>query len=324
MAVFTHLSAQQIAQLAAQYGLGPVRSAHGIAEGVENTNYLLETGPAEGAARHILTVFEKRVDMADLPFYLGLMQHLAARGVACPVPLTDTQGRLSVPVAGGKQAAVVTFLHGRPADTITPAQCGALGRAMAGLHEAGADFSLRRANDLSLAGWQRLHDALGGGLEHIAPGLADELAAELAFLHTHWPRELPRGIIHGDLFPDNVFFQGDSLSGIIDFYFACEDALAYELAICLNCWCFDAHGAFQPERAAALIAGYVAQRPLSEAERRALPVLARGAALRFLLTRAHDVIFHDDEALLSPHDPREYLDKLRFHQGVANPEAYGL
>lgn len=313
MAVYTHLSQEQLAQVAQRYGFASLRRAQGIADGVENSNFLIE-GEREGQPlRAILTLFEKRVCADELPFFIALMQHLAKQHVPCPVPLLQADGQ-ALSEHDGKPLCMVSFLQGQSIIAPNVAHCRQLGAAMAKLHLAGQDAPLRRRNDLSLQGWQALYDKIRGGLDDVSQGLGPQLAQELIYLTQHWPSNLPRGMIHADLFPDNVFFdEAGQLSGIIDFYFACEDFLAYDLAICLNCWCFDA-GIYNAEKARAMMEGYASVRALGQAEHDALPVLLRGAALRFLLTRAHDVIFHDAAAIVSPHDPMEYAAKLKWWQ----------
>jgi homoserine kinase type II len=319
MAVYTDVSADQLGAFLAGYDLGSLRVFKGIAEGVENSNFLLGTT----AGRFILTLYEKRVNAADLPFFIGLLEHLAARGLNCPQPVRDRQGQVLGRLVG-RPAAIVTFLDGIWIRSPRADHCRALGMALAQLHKAGADFPMTRANGLSLAAWPGLFELARPRADTVAPGLAAETDAELAFLKQAWPADLPTGVIHADLFPDNVFFLDDALSGLIDFYFACTDAFAYDLAICLNAWCFDTTGAFQPEKARALMAGYQAVRPLGPEEVGALPVLARGAALRFMLTRLVDWLNVPEGALVRPKDPLEYRDKLRFHQRVTDASAYGL
>lgn len=319
MAVYTPLDEATIRRLVEDYGLGELVGWHGIQAGVENSNFFIETT----ARRVILTLYERRVDPADLPFFVGVMEHLAARGVPCPTPLADRRGRVLREVAG-RPAACVTFLDGRSVRRATAAQCRALGAALAELHLAGRDYPGARPNDLALAGWRRLFDRIGERAEEVAPGLAAELAGELESLEAIWPEALPRGVIHADLFPDNVFFENDGVSGLIDFYFACTDALAYDLAICLNAWCFERDGAFNTTHARAMTAGYRRVRPLADAEVQALPVLCRGAAFRFLLTRLFDWLNHVEGALVTPKDPLEYVVKNRFHRGIRGPGAYGL
>lgn len=319
MAVYTEVSDEEVAAFVAQYDLGAVLSCKGIAEGVENSNYLIvtERGP------YILTLYEKRVEPADLPFFLGLMEHLAEKGVECPLPVHGRDGA-ALRTLCGRPAVIVTFLSGLWPRRVQPEHCGPLGAALAKLHLAGADFPLRRRNALSVDGWRPLFTASRDRADEVKPGLAAVLAEELARLEADWPRGLPTGIIHADLFPDNVFFRDGRLSGLIDFYFACEDILAYDVAICLNAWCFEADGAFNVTKARLLLSGYVRERPLSPAEMAALPLLARGSAMRFLLTRLYDWLNCPPGAMVKRKDPLEYLHKLRFHQQVRGVGEYGL
>ncbi|MBL8673642.1 MAG: homoserine kinase, partial [Rhodospirillales bacterium] len=291
----------------------------GIAEGVENTNYLLTTtrGP------YMLTLYEKRVDPRDLPFFLGLMDHLAARGIPCPTPVHGRDG-VALRELAGRPAAVTTFLPGLWPRRIEVAHCGPVGEAMARLHVAGEGFPLRRPNALSVSGWRPLFDGARARAHEVMPGLADELDAELDGFERGWPRGLPAGVIHADMFQDNVFFLDGALSGIIDFYFACDDLLAYDLAIALNAWCFEADRSFNVTKARALIGGYQRVRPLTPAEAAALPTLARGAALRFLLTRLYDWLHTPAGAMVKRKDPLEYLARLRFHRSVAGVADYGV
>lgn len=320
MAVYTDVSAEELTAFLAGYDLGELLSYKGIAEGVENSNYLVHT--ARGYV--LLTLFEKRVRASDLPFFVGLMEHLASRGLNCPQPIKTRSGE-ALGTLAGRPAVVVTFLDGMSLRRPSAAHCEALGEALAELHLKGAGFSLARANALSLQGWRPLYEAAGHARANaLRAGLGDTIAAELETLERDWPRGLPEGVIHADLFPDNVFFLGDKLSGLIDFYFACNDMLAYDVAICLNAWCFEPDGAFNVTKGRGLLQGYQKVRSLEAAERDALPVLARGSALRFLLTRLVDWLNVPPGALVRPHDPMEYLRKLRFHQRVASARDLGL
>lgn len=319
MAVYTDVPDEELAAFVAEYELGAVTAFKGIAEGVENSNFLLRTERGS----FILTLYEKRVRSEDLPFFLGLMEHLAARGFACPTPVKGRDG-VALRRLCNRPAAIVTFLDGLWPRRIQPLHCAGVGDALARLHLAGAGFGIRRPNDLSVGGWRRLLDAAAPRAHEVRAGLAQELLAEFARLEAEWPKGLPEGVIHADLFPDNVFFQGERLTGVIDFYFACDDAFAYDVAICLNAWCFEADGSFNVTKARALLTRYEAVRPLSAAEYAALPVLARGSALRFLLTRLYDWLNHPPGAFVKPKDPLEYLHKLRFHQGVRDVGSYGL
>ncbi|MEL7029540.1 MAG: homoserine kinase [Pseudomonadota bacterium] len=303
----------------ADYDHGAPTAFKGIAEGVENSNFFLQTD----RGRFILTLYEKRVRTDELPFFLELMEHVNGKGIACPSPVPNRAGR-ALGELNGRPAVIITFLDGVALTQPKPLHCRSFGGATARLHDAVADFSQTRKNTLAVGGWRDLVEALGARVDDIAPGLADDLAQELDWVSAHWPAGLPTGVVHADLFPDNVFFLGDELSGFIDFYFACTDAFAYDLAICLNAWCFDARCNFVADNARALFEGYLERRALSPAERAALPTLARGAALRFLLTRAYDWLNRVEGALVVPKDPLEYLRKLHFHRTASGPETYGL
>jgi homoserine kinase type II len=319
MAVYTDVADDELRAFAALYDIGAVLSCKGIAEGVENSNYLVTTE----RGNFILTLYEKRVAPADLPFFIALMEHLARRGVACPTPVKGRDG-VALRALCGRPAALVTFLPGMWPRRIQPFHCAGVGRALAELHRAGASFAMTRKNDLSVAGWRRLYVSCVCRAAEVEPGLADEIGTELAALETSWPRRLPRGVIHADLFPDNVFFRDGEVSGLIDFYFACTDFLAYDLAICLNAWCFENDLSFNVTKARLLLDGYRRVRPLSPAELGALPLLARGGALRFLLTRLFDWLNQPAGALVRPKDPVEYLRRLRFHRTVMGLGGYGL
>ncbi len=319
MAVYTEVPDEALARFLEAYELGALMSYKGIAEGVENTNYLVHTG----SGPFILTLYEKRVKPEDLPFFLDLMEHLAQSGIATATPIRDRDGNALRELCG-RPAALVTFLEGVWPRRPTVAHCAALGQALARFHLAGREFPRKRANDLNVSGWRPLYDRFGQEADRIAPGLASEIETELALLERNWPCELPEGVIHADLFPDNVFFLGDRLSGLIDFYFACTDALAYDIAVCLNAWCFEPDASFNVTKGQALLRSYAEARPLSAAERDALPLLARGAAMRFLLTRSHDWMNKPKDALVKPKDPLEFLRRLRFHARVRSVRDYGF
>lgn len=318
MAVYTEVSDDELEAFLEEYDLGELLSYKGIAEGVENSNYVVIT--ARGT--YILTLYEKRVKAEDLPFFLGLMEHLAARGVACPTPIRAHDGGV-LRTLSGRPAALTSFLAGVWQRRIAPEHCQAVGAALARMHRAGSDYAIRRPNALSLAGWRPLFEACRARADEVMPGLAAELDAELMTLEGIWPSALPAGVIHADLFPDNVFFHGNTLSGLIDFYFACNDFLAYDLAVCLNAWCFEPDLSFNVTKARLMITAYRRERPLEPAEIAALPLLARGSALRFLLTRLYDWLNQVDGALVKPKDPLEYVRKLRFHRGARDASAYG-
>jgi len=319
MAVYTDVAAEDLARFLAGSDIGELLAYKGIAEGVENSNFLVHTS----RGYFILTLYERRVAERDLPFFLGLMEHLASRGITCPQPVKNRAGQTLGKLAG-RPAAMVTFLDGMWIRRPSAAHCAALGEALARLHLAGADFAMRRDNALSVAGWRQLYAGCGGRANEVRRDLTAVLAAELDVLEREWPHGLPQGVIHADLFPDNVFFLGDRLSGLIDFYFACTDTLAYDIAICLNAWCFEQDHSYNVTKGRALLASYAKTRPLSAQEWDKLPLLARGAALRFLLTRLADWLDVPPGALVRPKDPIEYLRKLRFHQKVTSARDYGV
>lgn len=319
MAVYTDVSDAELQAFLAAYDLGAATAFKGIAEGVENTNFFLQTQ----AGGFILTLYEKRVAADDLPFFMALLTHVAKAGLSCPRPIAMRDGTI-VGTLAGRRAALFTFLPGISVRRPEAAHCGQIGDALAALHLATRDFASSRPNALSLAGWRVLAGKIGARAGEINPTLPDLISSSLSALEAHWPTELPRGVIHADLFPDNALFFGGALSGIIDFYFACSDFLAYDIAVALNAWCFESDGSFNVTKARALISAYRAKRPLDAGELAALPVLCRGAALRFLLTRAHDLLHHDPMALVRPKDPMEYVGKLRFFRSVPDIAAMGL
>ncbi|HEX8045946.1 homoserine kinase [Rhizobium sp.] len=319
MAVYTDITEDDLKWFLTEYDVGTLLSYKGIAEGVENSNFLLHTSRDP----LILTLYEKRVEKNDLPFFLGLMQHLASRGLSCPLPLPRRDGELLGHLSG-RPAALISFLEGMWLRKPEAKHCREVGRALAAMHVAGEGFDIKRPNALSLQGWQGLWEKSEARADEVEPGLQDEIRGELEFLGSHWPKDLPDGVIHADLFPDNVFFLGDELSGLIDFYFACNDQLAYDVSICLNAWCFEKDGAYNITKGMALLEGYQSVRPLSDAEIAALPTLARGSALRFFLTRLYDWLTTPAGAMVTKKDPLEYLRKLRFHRQIASSAEYGL
>ena len=320
MAVYTEVSDEALRAFLAEYDIGALRSVKGIAEGVENSNYLLMTEQAP----FILTLYEKRVDPADLPFFLGLMEHLSNRGVTCPLPVHRRDGAVVGELAG-RPAAIITFLDGAWPKQPAVQHSAPLGAALAQLHLAGQDFALSRENALTLKDWRPLYDRSANGMDSVLPGMDALFLADLAFLEQNWPKSLPAGVIHADLFPDNVFFVDGRLSGLIDFYFACNDFWAYDLAICLNAWCFSGDGTrYDQAMAQALLDGYQSVRPLEDLERSALPVLAHGSAMRFALTRLYDWINTPAGSLVTKKDPRDYTARMAFHRGKTTLADYGL
>jgi len=318
MAVYTDVSFEDLEKLLEQYDIGEPLSLKGIAEGIENSNFYLQTD--RGA--YFLTLYEKRVSAGDLPFFLGLMEHLAERGIHCPLPVKTRDGRSLVNL-NRRNAAIVTFLTGIALRRPDAAHCASAAATLAGLHQAGENFTLTRPNALGPQGWRPLAESIHGA-DAIEDGLAALIQASLESLVPAWPDHLPSGVIHADYFPDNVLFVGNQVGGVIDFYFACNDAYVYDLAIMLNSWCFELDGSFNITKGQSVINAYRQQRPLSEDEIHALPVLMRGAALRFLLTRTYDWLNPDPNALVKLKDPREYAKKLRFHNKVKHAREYGL
>ena len=319
MAVYTEVTDDALTAFLADYDIGTAVAFRGIAEGVENSNYSLRTT----AGDFILTLYEKRVDPSELPWFLGLMEHLAGRGVVCPQPVRGRDDEALRQLAG-RHAAITTFLPGVWPRRVRVEHCGPVGAALASLHLAGAGYVPTRRNALGPAGWPPLLDRSRDRADEVQAGLAAQLDAALASILAGWPVGLPVGHIHADMFPDNVFFLGNTLSGLIDFYFAATDILAYDVAVCLNAWCFEADFSYNVTKGRALLTAYQAIRPLSAAEKAALPVLCQGAAIRFLLTRLYDWLNTPDGALVTRKDPLEYLRRLRFHLGARDEHAYGI
>ncbi len=319
MAVYTEVSDTELSTFVERFNIGSLLSYKGIAEGVENSNYIIQTeqGP------FILTLYEKRVNEDDLPFFLDLLEYLSERNITCPTPLKDDAGH-ALGVLAGRPAAIFTFLPGMWPRKIKPVHCAQLGQALGELHVAGSDFPHQRKNDLGIADWRALLNKCRDHADDVMPGLGDKLSEELDYLEACWPTNLPKGIIHADAFPDNVFFRDEKCSGLIDFYFACYDIFAYDLAICMNAWCFEKDGDFNVTKARLLLSNYRKVRDFSTEEVDALPLIARGAALRFLLTRLYDWVNTPKEALVKPKDPLEYYQILKFHQSIRTAGAYGL
>ena len=319
MAVYTEISDSQLAEFLQGYNIGTVVSCKGIVEGVENSNFLLFTdkGP------FILTLYEKRVEARDLPFFLSLMEHLATEGVPCPTPIHSIDGEVLRSLCD-KPAAITSFLSGVSPQTPNLTHCENVGTALANLHLKGHTFKEYRKNSLSKEGWNKLFLQVGNRADEIETGLSKLIQTEISYLKRFWPAELPHGVIHADLFPDNVFFEGNKLTGLIDFYFACNDFLAYDLAICINAWCFEKDFSFNEYKARTMLRAYYRKRKMNQTELNALPILVRGAALRFLATRLYDWLNIVDGALVKPKDPIEYVNKLRFHQSIKSENIYTI
>ncbi|MFZ5618580.1 MAG: homoserine kinase [Pseudomonadota bacterium] len=316
MAVYTHVGEDDLRRLLDDFDIGELISFAGVEQGVENTNYFLTTT----GGRFILTLFEKRVAEKDLPFFMAAMAHLA-RGAPAPKPAPDRKGAIFKTVCG-RPAVIISFLEGRQRMTPSPDECRSVGDLNARLHLAADGFALRRDNNLSLEGWKALAGGCAAGADSCAPGLGDLIADEISFLSAAWPKDLPFGLVHADLFPDNVFFHDGRISGVIDFYFACTDYFAYDLSITTNAWA-SRGGRWSEPHAKALIEGYDSVRPLSPSERAAMPTLLRGASIRILLTRLHDWLHQVDGALVAVKDPLEYRDLLEFHRNGGSKALFG-
>ncbi|MFK7866383.1 MAG: homoserine kinase [Alphaproteobacteria bacterium] len=329
MAVYTFLDETQIEDFLSQYDIGTLISAKGIAEGVENSNYLITTQHQDAQSNYILTLFEKRVNPDDLPFFLGLMQHLAQKNIPCPQPILD-QNNVMLKTLAGRKAVIVSFLNGLCKRQPKKQHCAQLGEHLAQMHLSCADFKLRLDNKQNPETWRKLTDLCSPKADNVKAGLSSVITNEMDHLMRAWPHDkaqhptLSHGICHADLFPDNVFFIGDQLSGFIDFYFACNDYHAYDLAICLNSWCFEKDYSFNLTLARALLDGYQKIRPLTQDEKAFFPLFARGAAFRFLMTRLYDWINHPPNALVTPHDPLIFYHYLNFHIHAKSPADYGL
>jgi len=319
MAVYTDVSIEELETFLENYDIGSPRVFKGIAEGVSNSNYFLQTDKAS----FILTLYEKRIETDELPFFLNLMEHLAARGAPCPTPVHANDGS-TTGTLNGRSAAILTFLEGVSLRRPSAEHCSLAGHALATLHLQGASFPQQRENALGLTSWKTLAAECETGAEKVTSDLRTLIDAELEFLSVNWPDSLPSGIIHADFFPDNVLFVKKKVSGIIDLYFACRDAFSYDLAVTLNAWCFEADGSYNVTKGQSLFSGYESVRALEQNERDTFHILCRGAALRFLLTRLYDWLNHSPDAFVNPKNPTEFVRRLRFHQGARGPEAYGL
>lgn len=322
MAVYTHIDDATLRGLLAEYALGGLHAFRGIPEGVENTNYFVETTQDGAITRYILTIFEKRVSPDDLPFYLGYMQHLKKKGLPCPDILPRRDGK-NISVVNDKAAIFSTFLEGEWPRLVVPHHCMTLGMTIGHMHKAVKDFPMKRRNSMALPAWRALISACQDNADTVEKGLYGFLCTELDFLEKNWPRNLPRGATHTDLFCDNIFFNGEKLSGIIDFYFACTDYLSYDLMLALNSWCFDRQGNLDRDKSSALLGQYNRTRPFTRAEIKALPVFGRGAAMRIIATRLYDWLNPAPGAVVKAKDPMEHVRILRFHQQAATAD-YGI
>jgi homoserine kinase type II len=322
LAVYTHISESQFSELIAQYDVGSLVAFKGIAEGVSNTNYLVETT----SDKYIATVYESNTNVSHLPFYWGLMKHLHGDGIPVPLPIHDNNNDILKRV-DGCAFALVSFVPGKWPKTIRNAHCKEIGKAMACMHRSAISFVPELPNQLSVSGWRCTFESVKDQIDgKFGKGVSAEINDALVYVEQNWPTEgeLPYGVIHGDLFPDNVFFEGEKLSALIDFYLSCNDFFAYDIAITLNAWCFEHGTEFNITKAKQLLKGYNAEKPLTEGELNALPLLCVGASLRFLISRLSDYFNQVEGAIVTVKDPSEYLKILRFHLQVKSSREYGL
>ena len=323
MAVYTDLKKEEVVTFLSLYNIGSLVSFSGITEGIENSNYHLKTSTND----FILTLFEKRTDKNDLPFFINIMMYLNEREFKCPKPIVDNKGgylqRLS-----GKPALIVNFLEGKSKTELTIQDIFTVGSTMAKMHVCSKNYNMKRKNSLSILGWEELLYKCDTSisktiLNEIEPRIIEEIRHSLDFCKNNWPKNLPKGFIHADMFPDNVFFKNNKISGVIDFYFSCTDILVYDLAIAVNAWCFDNDEIFNKNKFKSLIDGYQSIRKLSKEELFYLPLLSQAAALRFLLTRIYDWAHTPKNANVIPKNPKEYIQKMRFHETISNNKNYG-
>ena len=317
MAVYTKLAHQEVEQFLEQYNINNFKDYKGITEGVENTNYFINTLEQD----YILTIYEKRVDENDLPFFINLLSNLSENKFPCPKPIANKNNE-KINKIKNKNAALVTFLNGQSKNKITSEECFEIGKITAQLHEITKKFNISRKNNLSIESWQNIFEKIVKQKIDLDETIIKKTKSYLNFLKDKWPKNLPQGIIHADLFPDNIFFTKNKVSGIIDFYFACNDFFAYEIAICINSICFDNNSTFNMTKAKNLIDGYSSIRTLDEEEKKFLPILSMGAAMRFFLTRLHDFYHTDNKAEVKIKDPFEYFKKIEFHSTIKNFNEY--
>jgi len=317
MAVYTKLEHLEVKLFLEQYNISNFKDYKGIREGVENTNYLIKSSEQD----YILTIYEKRVDEKDLPFFIKLLSDLSDNNFPCPKPIANKSNK-KINKIKNKNAALVTFLNGKSKNKITSEDCFEVGKIAAQLHKITKKFNINRKNNLSIENWQNIFEKTIKQKIDLDESIIKKTRNYLNFLKDKWPKNLPQGIIHADLFPDNIFFIDNKVSGIIDFYFACNDFFAYEIAICINSICFDNNSTFNMAKAKNLINGYSSIRTLTEDEKKYLPILSMGAAMRFFLTRLYDFYHTDNKADVKIKDPFEYYKKIEFHSTIKNFNEY--
>ncbi len=309
MAVFSKVSKEDIENFINNYSIGNLLSFEGIVEGVENTNYKITTSNHN----YILTIFEKRVNTDELPFFMSLQKELVAHGFDCPLPIENNNGSVINKIQN-KSAVIISFLEGKQLQSILPVHCKEVGSMIARFTNITKTSKLKRENGLNIKSWEAIVNKCKETKEKSFDHYFNQLEKELSYLKNNWPTNLPKAIIHADLFQDNVFFIKDKVSGLIDFYFSCEDYIAYELALAINAWCFDVKGGFQKKHYLSLMEGFHKYSSINNEEIKSLNILLRGAAVRILVTRLHDMIYHPKDALVIPKDPEEYLKILEWHQ----------
>jgi len=320
MAVYTKLNVDQLTEFFLKYNLGKFLDHKEIKEGIENTNYFIITEKGN----FILTLYEKRVDEKDLPFFIGLMKNLFDKKFLSPEPIINKNGNYISDIAG-KKAAVISFLDGATKKSLNPENCYEVGLYTAKLHFITKNLALKRKNKLSVSSWRKIYDKVKKDCSKISPDLPNIIEKNLSSIEKNWPKNIPTGIIHADLFPDNIFFEKDKLSGIIDYYFSCYDYYAFEIAICLNALCFEGKSenlSFNVTKAKKFINGYESIRKLTKNEKESLKTLCQGAAMRFLLTRVFDYLNLTEGAIVTVKDPIEYLKRLEFHDSINDYNDY--
>tara|TARA_B100000945_G_scaffold57643_1_gene42758 strand:+ start:157 stop:1125 length:969 start_codon:yes stop_codon:yes gene_type:complete len=320
MAIYTKLDHEKISNILLNYKLGKLKKFEGIKEGIENTNYFIETEKG----KHILTIYEKRVDEKDLPFFSKLMLELNKKNFICPKPIPNRNNNY-ISDLEDKKFMIVSYLDGKSKNNLSPSECKIVGKEIARFHEITKNFNFKRDNNLSVKSWRRIFTQVKDKCNKIHNDLPKLIEANLINIEKEWPKNLPSGIIHADLFNDNIFFKNNKFSGFIDFYFSCNDFYAFEIAICFNALCFDGlkqNLSFNVTKAKKLMEGYNEVRKISKEEKKSIKVLSQGAALRFLLTRVFDYINTVDNAVVKIKDPEEYLKRLEFHKNAKSFEDY--
>jgi len=309
MAVYSPITESELLSILKQYEIGSLIKFEGILEGIENTNYKITTSQNS----YILTIFEKRVESKDIPFFINLKKHLARKNFLCPKPISDNKGKY-INTIKNKSCVLVSYLSGKKITDVTETHCQQVGEILASLHLQTKDFNEKRLNSMSYIQWKNIFLKCKNYSNKNFIHILSIIEEELSYLKNHWPNNLPEGIIHADVFQDNVFFHKNIFSGLIDFYFSCNDFLAYDIVLTINAWCFDEQSYFNINKYQALITGYESQRKLTTKEKNSFSLLLRGASIRILITRLHDQLFRADDALVNPKDPNEYLAILKFHQ----------